>query len=281
MRLDDGRCLIQTVDFFTPVVDDPWTFGAIAAANALSDVYAMGGVPLTALNILCWDPNLPEEILHHILRGGADKVREAGALLVGGHSVKAPELKFGCSVTGTVDEDGIWANAGARVGEVLVLTKPLGTGILNTAVKREQCPDHALQAATAAMLELNRAAADRARGRDVGGCTDVTGFGLAGHAYEIARASRVRLALDFDALPLLPLALELAGQGFVTGGGRDNRKMVGDALDVAGLSDAQIAVLCDPQTSGGLLISLPQDQAAGVGPIVGRVEAGEPALVVR
>ena len=287
VRLDDGRCLIQTLDFFTPIVDDAYTFGAIAATNSLSDVYAMGGVPLTAMNILCWPHNdLPPEVLSDLLRGGADKVAEAGALLVGGHSVTDNELKFGLSVTGEVREEGLWSNAGAQPGDVLVLTKPIGTGVLSTAIKRGACaPDHE-EISVRWMLTLNRAARDAAAAGVVHACTDVTGNGLVGHAWEIARASGARLLIDAAAVPLLPGALQAAEAGHLTRGERSNRGYVGDALSWGEVSAALQSVLVDPQTSGGLLFSLPAADAerlvsAKVGVQVGHVESGDAAILVR
>jgi selenide,water dikinase len=286
VRTPDGRCLIQTVDFFTPVVDDAYTFGAIAATNALSDVYAMGGVPLACLNIVAWPHrDLPPELLGEILRGGGDKVLEAGAVVVGGHSVTNNELLFGMSVTGTVDCDKIWANAGARVGDVLVLTKPLGTGVLSTAIKRDMCPEPAIAAATAAMLELNMAAADAARPLDVHGCTDITGFGLVGHAWEMARASDVAVHLRAGDVPLLPFALEAAAAGHLTRGETKNRSYVGDALHWDGVGDALQSVLVDPQTSGGLLFALSAADAAilveaGVGVVIGDCRDGDAGVWV-
>lgn len=284
MRLGDGRCLVQTVDFFTPIVDDPYTFGAIAATNSLSDVYAMGGEPLTAMNILCWPHKLlPPEALAELLRGGADKVREAGAMLVGGHSVRDKELKFGLSVTGIVDEDKVWTNAGARPGDALVLTKALGTGIIATAVKREICPEDAEDAATESMLRLNRDAKRAAAAGVVHGCTDITGFGLLGHTWELARASRARVRLYGAALPLLPSAMALAERGVRTGGATSNRAYVGEALTAEGVSPALLDLALDPQTSGGLLLSLPLADARrlvelGVGQHVGDVLEGPAAV---
>jgi len=286
VRLDDGRCLIQTLDFFTPIVDDAYTFGAIAATNSLSDVYAMGGLPITAMNILCWPHHdLPPEVLADMLRGGADKVIEAGALLVGGHSVTDSELKFGLSVTGEVREEGLWSNAGARAGGVLVLTKAVGTGVLSTALKRGECPEEAEAASVAGMLLLNRAARDAAAEGVVHACTDVTGNGLVGHAWEIARASGVRLVIEAASVPLLPWALEAAAAGHLTRGEKSNRRYVGEALSWGDVAPALQSVLVDPQTSGGLLFALPASDAArlvaaGVGVAIGRVEAGEPSVAV-
>ena len=287
VRLDDGRCLIQTLDFFTPIVDDAYTFGAIAATNSLSDVYAMGGVPLTAMNILCWPHHdLPPDVLSDLLRGGADKVAEAGALLVGGHSVTDNELKFGLSVTGEVREEGLWSNAGAQPGDVLVLTKPIGTGVLSTAIKREACAPEHEEISVRWMLTLNRAARDAGAAGVVHACTDVTGNGLVGHAWEIAQASGVRLIIDAAAVPLLPGAIQAAEAGHLTRGERSNRGYVGDALSWGAVPAALQSVLVDPQTSGGLLFSLPAADAerlvaAGVGTRVGTVEPGEAALRVR
>lgn len=287
VRLGDGRCLVQTLDFFTPIVDDPYTYGAIAVANSLSDVWAMGGEPLTAMNILCWPlDDLPLEVLEQLLKGADARLREAGVLLVGGHSVRDPELKFGLSVTGLVEEDRIWTNAGARPGDVLVLTKPLGTGIVSTAVKRGQGPPEAEAAAIRSMLAFNREARDGARGLRVHACTDITGNGLAGHAWEVARGSGVRLVLEASRLPLLPHALSLAQAGFVPGGSSSNEAYVGDALQWASsVTEPMRHVILDPQTSGGLLFSLPPAEGALLlervpAWVVGRVEEGAPVLVV-
>lgn len=284
VRLDAERALVQTVDFFTPIVDDPWSFGAIAAANALSDVYAMGGEPLSALNILCWNESLPTDALNQVLAGGLAKVREAGAVLAGGHSVSDPEPKFGLAVTGVIHPDRVWKNAGAQPGDALVLTKPLGTGIATTALKRQVCPKDVEEAAVTAMLTLNRGGRDAAHGRDVHAATDITGFGLAGHAFEMAQGSGVRLRFDVAALPMLPGVLALVKDGHLTRGETSNRAYVGDALQFEGVDEARQSVIVDPQTSGGLLMALPPDQAAAVatasgGVVVGSVEAGDVAVV--
>jgi len=286
VRLGDGRCLVHTVDFFTPIVDDPFTFGAIAAANGLSDVYAMGAEPLSALNILCWPTGvLPIEVLQQVLRGGAAKVAEAGAMLVGGHSVTDNEPKYGLAVTGLVQEDRLWTNAGARAGDRLVLTKALGTGIIATAAKRDACPEDARLAAEATMLALNRAGRDAAARGPVHAATDITGYGLVGHAWELAKASGVRLRIAAETVPLLPHARELAAARHLTRGERSNRAYVGDALTWQGVPGELQSVLVDPQTSGGLLLSLPPEQAArlvaeGTGVDIGGVEAGPPGLVI-
>ena len=268
------RALVQTVDFFTPIVDDPWSFGAIAAANALSDVYAMGGEPVSALNILCWNDALPTEALHQVLAGGLAKVQEAGAVLAGGHSVSDQEPKFGLSVTGVVHPDKVWANAGARPGDALVLTKPLGTGIVTTALKRQACSEDAETAALAAMLTLNRAARDAAVDRDVHAVTDITGFGLAGHAFEMARASGVTLRFRVDAVPMLPGVVDLVRAGHLTRGETSNRVYVGEALRFEGVADELQSVLVDPQTSGGLLLALPPDDAEAVAVACGAMVVG-------
>lgn len=286
VRLDAERGLVQTVDFFTPIVDDPYTFGAIAAANALSDVYAMGGAPISALNILCWSEVLPTEALAQVLAGGLAKVQEAGAVLAGGHSVSDNEPKYGLAVTGLVQLDRIWANQGARPGDVLLLSKPLGTGIITTAMKRQVCPQPVADAAVATMLALNRAPCEAARPLEVHAATDITGFGLAGHAWEMARASGVSVVFDVAALPILPGALELARAGHLTRGELQNRDYVGDALIFEGIDEAIQSVIVDPQTSGGLLLALPQAQA---GPLIeqelaqqiGTVSDGPARLVFR
>ena len=283
VRLDAERALVQTVDFFTPIVDDPFTYGAIAATNALSDVYAMGGEPISALNVLCWNDALPTEVLAEILRGGLAKVVEAGAVLAGGHSVTDTEPKYGLAVTGLVHPDRIWANQGAQPGDVLVLSKPIGTGIITTALKRQVCPPEAESAAVATMLELNRRVRDAAIDQEVHACTDITGFGLVGHAWEMARASAARLVIEAAAVPVLPHAEALGAGGHLTRGNVSNRVYVGDALSFGGVRESLQRVLVDPQTSGGLLLALPEAGAqalvaAGVAHRIGHVERGEPAL---
>lgn len=282
VRLDAERALVQTVDFFTPIVDDPYQYGAIAAANSLSDVYAMGGRPLSALNVLCWNDGLPTEALHQVLAGGLAKVREAGAVLAGGHSVTANEPKYGLAVTGLVHPDRIWANAGARPGDRLWLSKPLGTGIITTAMKRRRCSDAVAQAAIDTMATLNQAVADAAREGEVHACTDITGFGLVGHAWEVARASKVGLVFTADALPLLPEAVALAEAGHLTRGNISNRVYVGDALHMDGVAEALQCVLVDPQTSGGLLLAVPREHdLSRVASLVGEVVEGEASVRFR
>lgn len=268
---------MQTVDFFAPIVDDPYDFGQVAAANALSDVYAMGGEPLTALSIVGWPTGkLPIEVLSEILRGGQDKVHEAGASLVGGHTITDDEIKFGLSVTGRVHPDRILANAHARPGDMLVLTKPLGTGIVATAVKRDQAAPGAEAAMIASMKRLNREASSAAH--DVGArcATDVTGFGLLGHAWHIARASDVTLRIDPSVLPVLPGATEALAAGIRTGGAERNDAFLAESIAWGTTTDEQRALLVDPQTSGGLLVAVPVARTADyVSRVDGSVVIGE------
>jgi selenide,water dikinase len=288
-RLDADRALVQTVDFFTPVVDDPESFGRIAAANALSDVYAMGGRPLTALSIAAFpDRDFPEEWAAAIVRGGATVLSEAGCALVGGHSIRDPEVKFGYAVTGLVEPGRMMTNAGGREGEILVLTKPLGTGVIATALKAGQAPEDALEAATASMAALNRAASEAALAHGVTGATDVTGFGLAGHAGALARESNVTLEIHARKLPLLPGALQLAPR-HQAGGLKANRLAFELLVEYDGhLDEARRALLFDPQTSGGLLLLAPEARAArlvaavpGVRAIGRAVPVGPKPLIIR
>ena len=250
---------MQTVDFFTPVVDDPEAFGAIAAANALSDVYAMGGRPLTALSIACFpEKDFPPEWGAAIFRGGQKKLIEAGCVLLGGHTVRDPEIKFGYAITGLVDVDQMMTNAAGRAGDVLVLTKPLGTGILATALKAGQAPEAAITAATQAMAQLNRIPSVIAARNGVRAATDITGFGLVGHAAGIAAQSGITLEIEARALPLLPGALELA-PSFQPRGLKSNRAQFAPLVrfESKALAAALVALLFDPQTSGGLLLLVP------------------------
>ena len=262
-RINNELALVQTVDFFTPIVDDPFTFGAIAAANSLSDVYAMGGVPISALSIVAFPGNGEMEILEAILRGGLEKMREAGCAVLGGHSVNDPEIKFGYAVTGTIHPGRIKTNSGARAGDALVFTKALGTGVIGTALKRGIAQPESVDAAVNSMLTLNRVACEAMLRFDVHGCTDVTGFGLIGHAREMALGSDVTLEIEVAGVPLLPGALAAALAGAVPGGLKNNREFASCSVDAAGEIDpALLDLLYDPQTSGGLLISLPEDDAA-------------------
>jgi selenide,water dikinase len=257
-RIDERTTLVQTVDFFTPVVDDPEAFGAIAAANALSDVYAMGGRPLTALSIACFpEKDFPAEWGAAIFRGGQRKLIEAGCVLLGGHTVRDPEIKFGYPVTGLVDVDQMMTNAAGHAGDVLVLTQPLGTGILATALKAGHAPEDAVAAATRSMSQLNRIPAAIASRNGVRAATDITGFGLAGHASGIARESRLTLEIRAADLPLLPSARDLAA-AHQPGGLKANRRQFGPRVRFAPGSDETLeALFFDPQTSGGLLLLVP------------------------
>lgn len=279
--LDGETALVQTVDFFTPIVDDPFAYGQIAAANAVSDIYAMGGTPITALSIAAIPPDLDASVAAEIVRGGVEMLRTAGVALLGGHSVRDTEVKFGYAITGFVKSRDMWTNAGARPGDVLLLTKALGTGVVATAIKRGVAPDDVAQAAVASMKTLNRQAADVLRQLPTGSvhaCTDVTGFGLAGHAMEMAVASRVTLRVAVDRVPLLPGARDLAGK-YSPGGTSNNRQHFGTSVILpAGLETTIEALLYDPQTSGGLLVAL--DPAAVPTALVELDRAGVSASAV-
>lgn len=265
-RWSDESALVQTVDFFTPMVDDPYVFGQVAAANALSDVYAMGGTPRVALALAAFPKDGPSpESIREIFRGGADMLRQAGVALLGGHTVTDPEVKFGYAVTGHVDPNRIWRNATARVGDVLVLTKPLGTGIVVRATKFGRSTQDQLLAAIDSMITLNSSAAEAAKslpGNIVGACTDVTGFGLSGHATEIALASDTTLAIDVAALPLLPGAFDLAIQNLPCGGRSNQRYYERIRVDPA-VPRELFLICCDPQTSGGLLFTVDSSSVGG------------------
>jgi selenide,water dikinase len=264
-QLTPELALVQTVDFFTPIVDDPFTFGAIAAANALSDVYAMGGQPISALSILAYPAQGDLDDLEQILKGGTEKMREADCALIGGHSIADDEIKFGYAVTGTVHPGRIKANAGAQPGDALVFTKGLGTGVIATALKRGIASDADVQAVIDSMLALNRRACEAMLAFDVHGCTDVTGFGLMGHAREMAAASSVTLEIEVDRVRFLPGALEYARRGAIPGGLKNNREFAScDVAAARGLPPELENLLYDPQTSGGLLISLPPSDATGL-----------------
>ncbi len=275
--VSDDLALVQTVDFFAPIVDDPYAFGRIAAANALSDVYAMGGEPLTALNIVGFPTGkLPLEVLTDILRGGQDAVHEAGAHIVGGHTIVDEELKYGLSVTGRANPKRLLTNAGAHPGERLVLTKPLGTGIIATALKQGRLGERESVAMLTSMMTLNRDAARAAL--DVGStcATDITGFGLLGHASHIARASRVTLRIDVARVPALPGAREGWDLGARTGGASRNVDYLATLVDYGGAGDRDRALLVDPQTSGGLLVAVPPHRTADyLSRVPGAVEIGE------
>jgi selenide,water dikinase len=289
--LDDDRVLIQTVDFFTPIVDDPYEYGQIAAANSLSDVYAMGGVPITVLNIVGFPMGeYPNEWLERILAGGYAKVAESGAALVGGHTVQNPEIMYGLSVTGIAPRAHVTANRGAQPGDTLVLTKALGTGIVAQALKRDEVDPRHLETAIASMKTLNAGASRAMVAVGAHAATDVTGFGLLGHLYEMLAASEVGAELDAAAVPLLPGAREYAGRAIMTGGGRNNQAYLADKVRLVGdVPDALQAVLYDPQTSGGLLIALAPDrigellerlaaEGVAVRAVIGRVTAEHPGV---
>jgi selenide,water dikinase len=265
-KIRDDLALVQTVDFFTPIVDDPYTFGQIAAANALSDVYAMGGVPITAMNLVAFPIHAMEiEVLREILKGGLDKMREAEVVLVGGHSIEDQELKYGLAVTGLIHPDAILTNTGAVAGDWIILTKPLGTGIINTAQKGGMAAPEAVQKAIEVMAELNRKAAEVMKGFRVHACTDVTGFGLLGHLSEMLGAGKIGIKIALDAVPILPQAEEYAGMGLVPGGARRNREFYAPKVQGAkGCTPSLLDILYDPQTSGGLLIAVAEEDAEGI-----------------
>ena len=261
-KISEDLALVQTTDFFTPIVDDPYTFGQIAAANALSDVYAMGGTPLTALNISAFPQNFPLYALQQILKGGHDKIQEAGATLVGGHTVQDKELKYGLAVTGTIHPKKIITNQGAKPDDALILTKPLGTGILTTAIKKKKISKETIENVCYWMAHLNKSAADCMAEFTVHACTDITGFGLAGHCFQLSKASGVGLHFDTKYLPHYPDALYFAKRGLLTGADQTNRAYTKEAVEYQrNFSKAWKALFYDAQTSGGLLICLPQDQA--------------------
>ena len=264
-RLDDERALVFTLDFFPPLVDDPALFGRIAATNALNDVFAMGGSPLLALSIAAFPESLPDETLAAIFGAADEQVRAAGAILAGGHTLRDAEPKYGLAVVGTVHPQGIWPKAGARPGDALLLTKPLGTGMLLHAARGGRRHEEGLEAATRAMTALNRDAADVLRPFGPNAVTDVTGFGLLGHAHEMAERSGVRIELDAAALPFFPGAREQAEAGVRTGGDRRNRDFAAAHVEAADVPEDVLALAYDPQTSGGLLVSLPADKASVLG----------------
>lgn len=281
MRLSDDLALVQTVDFFTPIVDDPYAYGAIAAANALSDVYAMGGRPISVLNIACFSPSLaPPEVWADILRGAYDKTSEAGAVVMGGHSVEDSEPKFGMAVTGVVDPERMFVNTQAQVGDKVYLTKPIGTGIITTAAKADACTAEEISEAIRCMQTLNREACEAGIQASVRCATDITGFGLAGHLYNVARASRVRIQIATSRLPLLPGVERLIQSGMTTGGGARNAEFVGSAAiweQENGTPGWMRDLVFDPQTSGGLALFAQNDPAIGV--CIGEVVDGDTALV--
>ncbi len=261
-RLDDERAIVFTLDFFPPLVDDPALYGRIAATNALNDVFAMGGVPLLALSIAAFPESLPNETLAAIFGAADEQVRAAGGILAGGHTLRDDEPKYGLAVVGTVHPDGFWPKSGARSGDALFLTKPLGTGMLLHAAREGMPHEQGLAAAMKSMTTLSRDAADALRPFTPNAVTDVTGFGLLGHAHEMAERSGVRIELDSGALPLFPGALEAAAAGIRTGGDSRNRDFAARHVEADGIAEDLLALAYDPQTSGGLLIALPADKGA-------------------
>lgn len=262
-RISSDQALVQTVDFFPPIVDDPYQFGQIAAANAVSDIYAMGGKPLTALNIVCFPiDKLPAEILTRILEGAGKKLEEAGAVVLGGHSIKDTELKFGVAVTGLINPKKIFTNAGAKVGDKLFLTKPLGTGIITTAIKRSAVSNELIENVVQSMIKLNRTPCELMMKHGAHAATDITGFGLLGHAYEMASASKISIQLYPNKIPIMDGVKELAAQGILTGGAEGNREFLAGKVSIPQGFDKNLEhVLFDPQTSGGLLIAMPAKKA--------------------
>ena len=263
-KLNEDTAIIQTLDFFTPMVDDPYIFGQIAAANSLSDVYAMGGKPLVALNIVCFPNCLPIEVLGEILKGGADKVLEAGAVVIGGHSVEDNEPKYGLSVTGSVHPDKVLKNYGCEPGDVLILTKPIGTGIISTAVKGEIASKTAYDEAVKIMTTLNKYAGEIITEYEVTACTDITGFGLMGHSYEMALGSKVTLKLHKDKIPYIKEAKEYAEMGLVPEGAYRNRNYIDGKYELKNVPEWLSDILFDPQTSGGLLITCKKEESVKI-----------------
>ena len=262
-RLRPDLAIVNTVDFFTPIVDDPYVFGQIAATNALSDVYAMGGEPKTAMNIVCFPRGKMDiQILGEVLKGGADKAREAGAVVIGGHSIIDEEIKYGMAVTGVIHPDKVIRNVGVQEGDALVLTKALGTGIITTALKRGKASKESVQAAVASMITLNNTASKIMRNYPVHACSDITGYGLLGHALGMASGSSVTLILESSKLPLLERARRLAEKGYLTGGCKRNREYLKDKITIdKSIREGLVEAAMDPQTSGGLLIALAQRYA--------------------
>tara|TARA_Y200000002_G_scaffold381170_1_gene394465 strand:+ start:1570 stop:2445 length:876 start_codon:yes stop_codon:yes gene_type:complete len=288
VRLSNGNLIIQTVDFFTPVVDDPYQFGQIAAANALSDIYAMGGEPLFALNIVGFPINdLPKKVLTEILQGGADKADEAGIPIVGGHSVDDKEPKYGLVVTGEIQKDKIWKNSGARIGDALVLTKPLGTGIIATAIKKGKASLDSVELAIRSMATLNKSSANGLLNYNVNAVTDVTGFGLLGHLKEMCENSGVSSEINFQDLEFLDSAVELAMSGIIPGGTKRNLKSLNEVVVFSkGLSKTEELLSADAQTSGGLLISMPIkdaksyiEQMDGKPKVIGHITGKRPYII--
>lgn len=262
LRLTDDTALVQTVDFFTPVADDPRMYGRISAINSLSDVYAMGGTPISALSIVCYPQKGDWDVLGEILAGGQEAMTEAGVVVIGGHSVDDQEMKFGYAVTGVIHPDKVVTNAGAKAGDVIILTKPIGTGAINTAIKKGVARPETERVAVETMAMSSAAASKAMVELGASACTDVTGFGLMGHGFEMAKASKVTLNVVSNTVPLLPDVLELISQGMLTRGDKNNRVYVGDTVTIDESVSAEMqCALFDPQTAGGLLISLEKSKA--------------------
>jgi selenide,water dikinase len=285
-RLNDEIALVQTLDFFTPIADDPELYGRIAAVNSLNDVYAMGGNPITALSIVCYPQKGDWDVLGKILLGGQMALNEEGVVILGGHSVDDQEIKFGYSITGTVDSKKVTSNAGALAGDVLILTKPIGTGIISTGIKFEKASEVAKDAAIKTMTISARTASQVMQKIGANACTDVTGFGLLGHAYEMAQASEVTFEINAESVPLLPEVFELVEQKMLTRGDRNNREYVGETITFdQGVTSAMQSILYDPQTAGGLLISLEKKKAEDYlkevpgAAIIGRVKGFQDKLI--
>ena len=281
-KVSDELAVVQTIDFFTPLVDDPYAFGRIAATNAFSDIYAMGARPAFALNVVAFPKSLPMELLGEILRGGADVAHAAGAAVAGGHSIDDPEPKYGMAVTGFVHPDRVWTNAGGRPGDALILTKPIGTGIVTTAVKRGSPDAAVVDAAVGSMTTLNAEAAEHVRAAGPHAVTDVTGFGLVGHAREVAEGAGLTVEIEWARVQLLPDVRDLAEAGHVPGGTRTNLELAAAYAEFGdGLDEIDRLLACDAQTSGGLLAALPPERAAGLPwPVIGRLADGPAGTVL-
>ena len=263
-KVNDELALIQTLDFFTPVVDDPYLFGQIAAANSLSDVYAMGGEPRTALNIVGFPSCLDPKILGRILEGGASKVLEAGAILAGGHSIQDDEPKYGLSVTGFVNPNKIFKNYGSQPGDVIIITKQVGSGLINTAIKAEMAEESQIDEVVTVMTSLNKKAKEVIENYPISACTDITGFGLAGHAMEMASSSKVTFEIDVNKVPYIDGALEMAKMGLVPAGTYNNKDYISGDVESINIEECYLDLMYDPQTSGGLLITLAESEVENI-----------------
>ena len=291
-RLRDDLALVQTLDFFTPIVDDPYDYGRIAALNSINDVWAMAGTPITAMAITCFPKKgVDPAILGGIMRGGLETINKYGVTLIGGHSVDNEQIMFGYSVTGVIDPNKVATNSGARPGDVIILTKPIGTGVISTGIKKSTASDAVVAASVETMLTPGKYAAEAMREFDVKGATDVTGFALLGHAWEMACASKVTIEIDAAAVPLLEGALELASEGMLTSGDKTNREYVGADVEIAASVDENLVkLLFDPQTAGGMLIAIPENNAESLlatlsrnypkAQIIGRVHPPGPRSIV-